>query len=183
MSAFKFSLLWLLFAATYVCFFIPIFLYFPEIWLHNLLTNHGQNFMDEGEWDKIFMLSVMWLTVVVNLIFIFFSSTITQKLHKSATNGFQHSASVRMRAFKFSSLWLLFIAIYFGFVGLIFLFFPGSWLCYILIDNYDQLVKERAWNAIFVPATLFSALIINLVFIFFSLTIIQRLRNRKETTA
>lgn len=112
MGTLKFLVLWLLFAATYVAFFIPIFLCFPEIWLHELLTDHGQNFIDEGEWDTIFMSVVLLLALVVNLVFIFFSFTIKKRLHMPVTNDFQHSVSVRMKAFKFSSLWLLFAATY-----------------------------------------------------------------------
>ena len=180
MGAFKFSSLWLLFAATYVGFFIPIFLCFPETWLYHLFLKPGQSFIDEEEWDKIFISSVMWSAVVVNLIFIFFSLTITYRLRKSVTSDHQYSNNVQMGAFKFSSLWLLFITTYFSFAGLISSFFPERWLAYLLRENYDQLVIEGRWNGILVPTILLSALVVNLIFIFLSLSIIQRLRNRKK---
>lgn len=180
MSAFKFSCLWLLFAVFYFIFSWLIFLVFPEVWLHDLLTDHGQNFIDEGEWDSISMSMILLLTLVVNLVFIFCSLAITQRLHKSIVRGFQHNRWVWMSAFKFSSLWLLFAATYCVFYVPIFSFFPKRWLCYLLGEDYEQLVIEGKWNAIFMPAVWLTTLVVNLVFIFLSLSLTQRLRNRRK---
>ena len=180
MSTFKFSALWLLFAASYFVFCGLIFLVFPEIWLHNLLTDHGQNFMDEVIWNTIAMSMILLLTLVVNLVFIFCSLTITQRLRRSIVKGFQHKRDVWIRAFKFSSLWLLFAATYCVFYVQIFSFFSKPWLCYLLRKDYDQLIIEGKCNGILVPTSLLSALVVNLIFIFLSLTITERLRNRKK---
>ena len=164
MGAFKFSSLWLLFAATYVGFFIPIFQFFPEVWLHNLFIKHTQLLTEAGKWEVISMLIIVLSALVVNLIFIFFSLTITQRLRKSATHGFQNGCSVRIGIFKFLSLWLLFAITYFFSYSLIFSVFP----------------KEGTWNIISISVLLLSALVVNLAFIFLSLTLIQRLQNRKR---
>ncbi|EGL5002288.1 hypothetical protein IQ576_004558 [Salmonella enterica] len=73
MSAFKFSSLWLLFAATYVVFYGLAFSFFPELWLHNLFREHYQQFIEEGTWDTIFMLAVLLSALVANIALIFLS--------------------------------------------------------------------------------------------------------------
>ena len=180
MGAFKFSSLWLLFSVTYFGFFSLIFLFFPEMWLYKLLLKPDQDFIEEETWDTIFMSVVLLLALVVNSVFIFFSLATIQQVRKSFTNGFRYYGGMQMSTFKFSALWLLFVPTYFGFVGLIYSFFPERWLAYLLRENYDQLVIEGRWNGILVPTILLSALVVNLIFIFLSLTITERLRNRKK---
>lgn len=181
MSAFRFTLLWLLFAATYFGFFLPIFQFFPEIWLHNLLTNHGQNFMDEGVWDTIFMSIVMFLTLVVNLVCIFFSLTMTKRIRKPIVSGSQQSGKIQMSVFKFSLLWTVFAVTYCVFYALTYSFSPlESLLSYLLREDYQNLIIDGTWYLIFVSTVMGTALVVNLVFIFLSLTITAQLRKRKK---
>lgn len=182
MSALKFLSLWLMFAATYVVFFILIFLVFPEAWLYNLYTDHGKRLTEPGDSEAILILVIMLLSLVINLIFIPFSLSIKQRLSKSTTRDFQNSSSVRMGVFKFSSLWLLFAVTYFLSYSLIFSIFPEMWLYRFFLEPRQEYIEQEKWATIYLSALLLSALIINLVFIFLSLTIAQRLRNRKNCT-
>lgn len=181
MRAFKFSSLWLLFAVSYIIFFALIFLFFPEVWLYNLFLEPHQDFINEGTWDKIFMLTIMWSALVINLLFIFFSLIIKQRLHKSVTSGFRCSGL--RSTFKFLSLWLLFAISYVVFFALIFSFFPETWLYNLFIKSDQDSIEKGIWNTIFMLIILLSTLVLNLVFIFLSLSIIQRLRNKKKTAA
>ena len=180
MGTFRFLFLWLLFAATYVGFFIPIFRFFPEVWLHNLFIKHTQLLTEVGAWEAISMLMIELSALVVNLIFIFFSLTIMQRLRKSVTRGFQHHNSIQISAFKFSSLWLLFAITYFVFYALIFFFYPEIWLYNLFLEAGQDFIEQGTWNIISISILLLSVLVVNLIFIFLSLTLIQRLRNRKK---
>lgn len=85
-----------------------------------------------------------------------------------------------MRASRFTFLWVVFASAYVVFCGIIFAALPERDIYFFIREHYKIFLEENAWDTIFMLTVLLSALAINIVFIFFSFTVVQRLRNRSE---
>lgn len=80
MRASKFALLWVLFAASYVIFCGLIFALLPERGIYFSIREHYNIFIEENEWDTIFMLVVLLLALAANIVFIFLSFSAALRL-------------------------------------------------------------------------------------------------------
>ncbi|MDF7681681.1 hypothetical protein PT300_14255 [Enterobacteriaceae bacterium ESL0689] len=82
MKVSKFVLLWALFAISYIVFFVLVFALFPEREVYFFIRERYDIFIEENVWDNWFMSIVLLLSLVINIVFMFLSLAITQRLRR-----------------------------------------------------------------------------------------------------
>lgn len=82
MKPLKFLSAWLLFATSYIIFYIPVFKYFPERWLLNIVRKHYDQFIEESVWVDAVMSIIFFITLIINVIFIFLALSAIKVLRR-----------------------------------------------------------------------------------------------------
>lgn len=98
----------------------------------------------------------------------------------SIVNRFWNGTGILMKAVTYILSWLFFAASYVIFYGLVFAFFPEQWLWDNVRESYKYFIDEGTWNNIYMSFVLVSALLLNIIFMFLLLSIVQHGKKKRS---